>query len=142
MLAKTEEKNFRSGRAVRTMDVAEGLVRKLVAQASTAPHPKRALKAEENDLLFACEIDGIRCTLVKTSPEQTPAVALSPREQEIARMVAKGFPNKAIAGVLDISVWTVSTHLRRVFAKLGVSSRAAMVAKILGEHASIDRARL
>ena len=56
-------------------------------------------------------------------------VELSPREKEIARMISEGFPNKAIAGVLDISEWTVGTHLRRVFAKLGVSCRAAMVAK-------------
>ena len=42
-------------------------------------------------------------------------------------MIAKGYPNKVIASVLDISVWTVSTHLRRIFAKLGVTSRAAMV---------------
>ena len=46
-------------------------------------------------------------------------------------MVAKGYPNKTIAGVLEISSWTVCTHLRRMFAKLGVSSRAAMVAKMM-----------
>jgi DNA-binding CsgD family transcriptional regulator len=34
--------------------------------------------------------------------------------------------------VLHISSWTVSTHLRRIFTKLGVSSRAAMVAKVSG----------
>jgi DNA-binding CsgD family transcriptional regulator len=36
-----------------------------------------------------------------------------------------------IASVLEISVWTVSTHLRRIYAKLGVSSRAAMVATMI-----------
>jgi len=68
-----------------------------------------------------------------------PAVTLSPREQEIARLVAKGLPNKAIAAVLDISPWTVATHLRRVFAKLGVSSRAEMVARVLKEDLLAER---
>jgi DNA-binding CsgD family transcriptional regulator len=58
-------------------------------------------------------------------------IQLSPREQEIVRMVAKGHPNKVIADVLNISSWTVCTHLRRIFAKLGVGSRAAMVARML-----------
>ena len=49
-------------------------------------------------------------------------------------MVAQGYPNKTIAAVLEISSWTVSTHLRRVFAKLGVRSRAAMVARLVGDH--------
>jgi len=57
-------------------------------------------------------------------------VALSPREQEIVRLVAEGHPNKIIAAELDISAWTVGTHLRRIFAKLGVASRAAMVARM------------
>jgi len=59
------------------------------------------------------------------------AVSFSPREREIARMLAKGYPNKTIADVLEISPWTVSTHLRRIFAKLRVSSRAAMAARCL-----------
>jgi DNA-binding CsgD family transcriptional regulator len=48
-------------------------------------------------------------------------------------MVAEGYPNKTIATVLDISSWTVSTYLRRIFAKLDVRSRAAMVARALEE---------
>jgi DNA-binding CsgD family transcriptional regulator len=55
---------------------------------------------------------------------------LSPRELEIVRLVAKGLANKTIGGVLDISPWTVASHIRRVFAKLGVSSRAAMIARV------------
>jgi len=53
-------------------------------------------------------------------------------------MVAKGYPNKTIAAVLEISSWTVGTHLRHVFAKLHVSSRAAMVAKMI-EAGLIER---
>lgn len=53
--------------------------------------------------------------------------ALSPREREIARMVAQGYANKTIATILEISPFTVNTYLRRIFAKLGVPSRAAMV---------------
>jgi DNA-binding CsgD family transcriptional regulator len=60
-------------------------------------------------------------------------ISFSPREREIARMVAIFHPNKMIAAVLEISSWTVWTHLRRIFAKLGVSSRAAMVARMMEE---------
>lgn len=59
-----------------------------------------------------------------------PPGGLTPREQEIARMVADGFTNKEIASVLEISSWTVSTHLRRIFGKLDVGTRAAMVARL------------
>ena len=45
-------------------------------------------------------------------------------------MVAAGVPSKTIASVLNISLWTVGTHLRRIFAKLGVNTRAAMVSKL------------
>jgi hypothetical protein len=46
-------------------------------------------------------------------------------------MVADGHSNKIIADVLNISSWTVCTHVRRIFAKLGVGSRAAMVARLI-----------
>jgi hypothetical protein len=40
-----------------------------------------------------------------------------------------------IASVLDISCWTVGTYLRRMFAKVGVCSRAALVASLAeSEH--------
>lgn len=87
----------------------------------------------DQGVILDLEVDGVRCVLVRRPREDRVEVVLSPREREIARMVAKGYPNKVIARVLEISSWTVSTHLRRIFAKLGVSSRAAMVAHLLEE---------
>jgi DNA-binding CsgD family transcriptional regulator len=83
-------------------------------------------------IVFNLDVDGSRYILIKTEPAEQAIPALSPREREIVRMVALGHQNKVIAGALHISSWTVSTHLRRIFTKLGVSSRAAMVAKVSG----------
>lgn len=82
------------------------------------------------DVLLDREFNGYRVILMRCSCLTEPPNTLSPREQEIARMVAKGYPNKTIAAVLEISTWTVGTHLRRMFAKLGVNSRAAMIAQL------------
>lgn len=57
------------------------------------------------------------------------AQVLTARELEIVSLVAEGRVNKEIADRLGISVWTVSTHLRRIFAKLDVDTRAAMVSR-------------
>jgi DNA-binding CsgD family transcriptional regulator len=77
------------------------------------------------------EIDGQLLIIVEdeNSPEATPSLIeiLTDRELQIATLVALGHCNKQIASRLCISEWTVSTHLRRIFAKLGVDSRASMV---------------
>jgi DNA-binding CsgD family transcriptional regulator len=85
---------------------------------------------EKPSVLLDVRVGACRCVVLRAAPTEFDANALSPREIEIARMVAKGYPNKVIAKVLDISTWTVGTYLRRSFAKLGVSSRAALVAKL------------
>src|SRR5919106_638566 len=82
-------------------------------------------------VLLDVEVDDVRCLLIRLPRNPRMQVMLSPREHEIVRMVAQGYPNKTIAAVLDISSWTVGTHLRRIFAKLGVGSRAARVARLL-----------
>lgn len=118
--------------------VTESLVRRLVrhvAQVMAAEPRSQHHDPEQqpaHEVVLDMEVEGFRCLLVRlpACPARAQTL-LSPREQEIARMVAEGYPNKTIAAVLDISSWTVCTHLRRVFAKLGVGSRAAMVARLL-----------
>jgi DNA-binding NarL/FixJ family response regulator len=59
-------------------------------------------------------------------PETKP---LSRRELEILRLVAAGTTNRDAAAKLLISEATVKTHLLNIYAKLGVSDRAAAVAE-------------
>ena len=96
----------------------------------------------DEEILYEAEFGGARYLLVRVKTLNLTKVCLSPREQEIVRMVAEGHPNKVIADVLSISAWTVCTHLRRIFAKLGVASRAAMVARVLEPpHKSVSKSR-
>ncbi|WP_030454947.1 helix-turn-helix transcriptional regulator [Herbidospora cretacea] len=56
---------------------------------------------------------------------------LTPRELQIAKLVASGLSGRAVADRLDLSLRTVNNHLGRVYTKLGVSGRQAL-AEILG----------
>jgi DNA-binding NarL/FixJ family response regulator len=53
---------------------------------------------------------------------------LTRRELEVLRHLAAGETNKAIAAELVLSVRTVDRHVSNIYAKLGVSSRAAATA--------------
>jgi DNA-binding CsgD family transcriptional regulator len=85
--------------------------------------------AAAGQVLLDVEVGDVRFLALRLG-RPSPISLLSPREREIARMVASGHPNKAIASVLEISSWTVASHLRRIFMKLEVSSRAAMAARL------------
>ena len=54
--------------------------------------------------------------------------ALTEREHEVLKLVARGLSNKEVATRLAISETTVKTHLRNVFAKLRVLSRTEAIA--------------
>jgi len=58
--------------------------------------------------------------------------ALSPRECDVVMLVLYGYSNRRIADQLVLTEYTVEDHLKRVFAKIGVKSRTALAAKILG----------
>jgi predicted ATPase/DNA-binding NarL/FixJ family response regulator len=56
------------------------------------------------------------------------ATPLTARELEIARLIARGLSNRAIADELVISPATVARHVANIFSKLGFSSRAQLAA--------------
>lgn len=55
---------------------------------------------------------------------------LSPREREVAELVAAGYTNKQIAEKLFLSIRTVETHMSHIFAKLDVTSRVGVVSAL------------
>jgi len=71
--------------------------------------------------------------VVETVPSSpaTPRVALTPREMDVLRGIAKGYTNKRLARDLDIGIPSVETHLRNLSKKLGASNRGEAVSAAL-----------
>lgn len=63
--------------------------------------------------------------------DSTDLQSLSPRESEVARLLAEGMSRPQIAKALRLSVHTVGTQSRQVYRKLGVRSRAQLARAIL-----------
>jgi DNA-binding CsgD family transcriptional regulator len=71
---------------------------------------------------------GARPDLARLESRASGSRGLSAREVEVLRLVAAGRTNRQIAASLVISEHTVARHVQNIFAKLGVSSRAAATA--------------
>jgi DNA-binding NarL/FixJ family response regulator len=99
-------------------------------QSHRLSEPLEEIDESIDEIIFKSEINGYCYSLVCSYSSKNSRSNLSPRELEIVELVAQGLPNKSIAEALNISPWTVATYLRRMFTKLAVSSRAALVAKL------------
>ena len=106
------------------------------------PQHEQAHDLPKEEIILDRVVGGAHYLLVRMPITLNGPAPLSPRENEIVRMVARGHPNKAIAEVLSISCWTVSAHLRRIFGKLGVTSRAGMIACLAEKGFSLEDGRV
>ena len=67
------------------------------------------------------------------APPATGWASLTEAERRVATLISEGHTNKSAASALGVSINTVGTHLRAVFAKLGVQSRVQL-ANCLAAH--------
>lgn len=72
------------------------------------------------------------------APIIVEAYELSPREQQITRLVARGANTTQMAQELTLSTHTVRDYVKQVFEKVGVTSRGELVAKLFAEHYAPD----
>ncbi|GAB2441687.1 ATP-binding protein [Nocardia tengchongensis] len=70
----------------------------------------------------------LRAAGIKNDQTATSTTVLSPQEWQIARLAASGLSNRDIAAQLYLSHRTVGSHLYRIYPKLGITSRAQLVA--------------
>lgn len=104
---------------------------------------EHTVRAHVSRVLHACGV-ATRAGVVRTlGPRITPprpAPPLTPRQRQVAAMVADGMTNRAIAATLGIGVTTVEKHISHILRQWNVSSRAGITAVALSspEH-SDDR---
>jgi DNA-binding NarL/FixJ family response regulator len=127
-----------SARAVRLLTAADAVWEQIGAVAPAAVRRgqvdaiSKAREALDEAAFVAAEAAGRAYTLEEAVDDAASVAAgpaahgeLTERETEILRLVADDLTNKQIAARLFLSIRTVHAHLRSIYRKLGVGSRAA-----------------
>lgn len=76
-------------------------------------------------------VESFRAPPPPTTPPPVATAQLTPREEEVLKLLAAGQGTKAIASALSLSVETVRFHLKHIYEKLHVRSRTEAVIKYL-----------
>jgi DNA-binding NarL/FixJ family response regulator len=94
-------------------------------------------QAADQDLVDAVRAAGRGEPFLTASAQQTlirdfldrggQPVELTPREQEVVKLIAEAHTNKEIAEILHLSEKTVESHRARVLQKLGMRDRVELV---------------
>jgi two-component system nitrate/nitrite response regulator NarL len=87
--------------------------------------------AAGGELVTSPTLPGALVQYLQRASAAPPQPRLGEREREVMRLTAEGMSGPEIAAELGIGATTVKTHLQRVYRKLDVADRAAMVAKAL-----------
>jgi two-component system nitrate/nitrite response regulator NarL len=84
-------------------------------------------RAAEGDSVMSPEMTGKLVRELRGGTAAPAGPALSPREREIVRCLARGASNKEIARELDVAESTVKIHVQHILRKLNLSSRVQVV---------------
>lgn len=79
---------------------------------------------------LACAIDLAAACGARRAGNDAALEALSARERQIAALIAAGLSDANVAARLSLSEETIGAHLRRIYKKLDVHSRVALVARL------------
>jgi DNA-binding CsgD family transcriptional regulator len=117
--------------------LAAGDRRRAIGQLDTAweEYHQAGARAGRSRVQRAMREAGVRSKKWRTATERqaTGWSALSEAERRVAALIAAGSTNKMAAAELGISINTVGTHLRSVYAKMAVQSRVQL-ANLLRDH--------
>jgi DNA-binding CsgD family transcriptional regulator len=94
----------------------------------------RAFRSEVQRAMRQAGVRRAKWSTAAAAPT-TGWASLTEAERRVATLISDGYTNKATASALGVSINTVGTHLRAIFAKLGVQSRVQL-ANRLASHAS------
>jgi DNA-binding CsgD family transcriptional regulator len=81
-----------------------------------------------HSLAERCQREIMACGLGPARRTSEQATRLTPQEEIVGQLVAQGMSNREVAAEILLSVKTVEVHLTRVYKKLGISSRAELIA--------------
>lgn len=98
------------------------------------------LSAQLADILQA-ELAQLAGTPAAVADPAKPAPSLSPREQQVLEMIARGFTHGQTAARLGVSAGTVDTYVARIRAKLGLGNKAQLALAALEQQLEQQRRR-
>ena len=120
-----------------TLTELRELIQKLHANGGPIPFQELVALGSQHELkkegvtidLAASETLGMPLVVLHNQSDSSRLEGLSPRELEVASLVAQGLSNKEIANRLCLSVATVKDHVHNILDKTGLTNRAAIAAK-------------
>jgi DNA-binding CsgD family transcriptional regulator len=127
-LAEHEAVPFPFDRA-RTLLVYGAALRRAKRKADARDRLEQAAAAFDA-LCAAAFADRARAELARIGGRRRSEGGLTPTERQIAELVAEGRSNKEVAAALFVTVKTVEANLSRVYAKLGLRSRAELARQL------------
>jgi DNA-binding NarL/FixJ family response regulator len=120
-----------------TMAELREIVQKLHANGGPVPFQELIALGSQPELrdkgvtvdLESSETLGSPLVVLHNLPTASPIQGLSPRESEVASLIAEGLSNKEIAERLFLSVGTVKDHVHNILKATGLPNRAAVAGK-------------